>query len=395
MTETVVMKPNTATLCCAKIKKYPNFKNGFVYSVIPTDRGYLASEPGLEVKDSIAKLLSRKLKVMIFNHTGKTFKIKRNTIVVRVEPVEDANVVSEGRFLDDTELDNDLRTSDIDVPDQRRKEIEELVNRNGHLFAKTDFELGGTNTVQMYIDTGDSPPIKVKPYRLPLQQRPVVEKCVNEMLEAGNIQRSGSPYSFPVVLIKKRDGSTRFYIDFRALNKVTKDITYPLLLIDDILSTLHKKKYFTSVDLKSGYWQIAVKPEYRHKTSLGCLKGFEFLKMPFGAKCSGAYFSELMDRVVLGLGHIGSWYLDDVIIYSETIEEHLRHIQLVFGRFKEHNLKMKLGKYTFAKSETKYLGFLVNDRGIRTYPDKVKAIRTLSATGTTKEARSFLGMCVF
>ena len=125
------------------------------------------------------------------------------------------------------------------------------------MFATNDSALGQTDTVQMKIDIGEHAPIKLRPYRTPLNNRIIVDKTTDEMLDAGIISRSKSPWSFPVVIVdKKKDGSKRFCVDFRKLNQITKSNSYPLPLIDDILALLGNAKYFTSLDLKSGYWQV-------------------------------------------------------------------------------------------------------------------------------------------
>ena len=128
-----------------------------------------------------------------------------------------------------------------------------LLGDNKDLFASVDSELGHTDTVTMKIDTGNNPPIKLRPYRTPIQNRQVIEKTIDEMMGANIVRRSKSPWSFPVVIVDKKDGSKRFCVDFRKLNQITKPNSYPLPLIDDILTLLGKAKYFTSLDLKSGY----------------------------------------------------------------------------------------------------------------------------------------------
>lgn len=160
--------------------------------------------------------------------------------------------------------------SDFDLPLEYRALVTEMLQENRDLFAAKDSDLTFTDTVKMKIDTGDTPPIRLRPYRIPLKNQPVVNKAIDEMLEAGIIRRSRSEYAFPVVIVDKKDGSKRFCIDFRALNKVTKPISYPLPLIDDMLSLLGGSKFFTSLDMKSGYWQILMDEKDREKNSFFC-----------------------------------------------------------------------------------------------------------------------------
>ena len=147
------------------------------------------------------------------------------------------------------------------------------------------------------------------------------------MLEAGIFSRSRSPWSFPVVIVDKKDGSKRFCVDFRKLNQVTKRNSYPLPVIDDILALLGKSKYFSSLDLKSGYWQVSM----NDKTAFACHRGlFEFNVMPFGLSNAPAVFQELMAVVLRGIGTFAIAYLDDILVFSPTLEKHLRHLDVVF-----------------------------------------------------------------
>ena len=216
------------------------------------------------------------------------------------------------------------------------------------------------------------------------------------MLEANVIRRSKSPWSFPVVIVDKKDGSKRFCVDFRKLNQVTKANSYPLPLIDDILALLGKAKYFTSLDLKSGYWQVLMEEVDKEKTAFACHPGlFEFNVMPFGLCCAPAIFQELMSIVLQGLGHFATAYLDDILIYSETLEQHMSHLETVFERLRQHGLKLKLKKCSFLQLETQYLGFIINGRGISPDPKKVEAIRSLPTPTCVREVRSFIGMCSY
>ena len=150
--------------------------------------------------------------------------------------------------------------------------IKDLIKKNSELFASKDSELGHTDKLRC-IYTGNHPPIKLKSYRTQLNNRHIIDKAVDEMMAANKIKRSRSPWSFPVVFVDKKDGSKRFCVDFLKLNQITKHISYPLPVIDDILALLGKAKYFTSLDLKSGYWQVLMNEADREKTAFACHKG--------------------------------------------------------------------------------------------------------------------------
>ena len=161
---------------------------------------------------------------------------------------------------------------DLNAPAENKDTIKELINKNKDVFASKDSELGHTGILKMKIDTGQHLPIKLKVYRAPLHKREVIEKTVDETLSANIIRKSRSPWSFPVVIVDKQDGLKRFCVDFRKLNQIYKANSYPLPLIDDIIVLLGNAKYYSSLDLKSGYWQIAMEDSDKEKTAFVCHK---------------------------------------------------------------------------------------------------------------------------
>ena len=199
--------------------------------------------------------------------------------------------------------------------------MEELVRYNLDLFAEKDTELGKTQTVKMKIDTGDHKPIKLKPYRTPFTKRPIVDKAIDDMLAANVIQPSRSPWSFPIVIVDKKDGSKRFCTDFRKLNLISKKSSWPLPVIDDMLAVLGKAEFFTTLDLKSGYWQIPIDENDKEKTAFTCHRGlYEYNVMPFGLANAPGIFQELMSIVLQDLGNFAMAYLDDIIIFSSSMK---------------------------------------------------------------------------
>ena len=216
------------------------------------------------------------------------------------------------------------------------------------------------------------------------------------MLEAKVIERSQSPWSFPLVVVKKKDGSDRMCVDFRTLNKIVRPVSFPLPLIDDILSLLGDAKYFTALDLKSGYWQVQLEEDSKEKTAFACHRGlFQFNVMPFGLSNAPAVFQELMNIVLQGCEEFAMAYLDDVLIFSKNPEEHLRHIETIFERIRQHGLKLKLKKCAFFKEKTEYLGFVISKDGVKPDPKKVEAIRDLPEPKSVREIRGFIGMCSY
>lgn len=393
----LIVKPQTTIICHCKSRSSPDLPEQELYQVSPIDAGFLSNEPGVMISNSIAKLSkNRNIPVMIVNSTNKTYKIKKGCVIAKLEKIEDETMISVNEVVKQ-EFETETETfSDIDVPSQYADEIKELLRSNSDIFALKDSELSHTDTSRMKIDTGNHPPIKLRPYRTPLNNRKVIDEAIDEMLEAKVIERSNSPWSFPVVIVDKKDGSKRFCVDFRKLNAITRPISYPLPLIDDILAQLGHAKFFTSLDLKSGYWQVLMDDRDKEKTAFACHRGlFQFNVMPFGLTAAPAIFQELMSKVLQGLERFTTAYLDDILIYSETLEDHLKHIQEVFDRLRNHCLKLKLKKCSFMKSDTNYLGFVISENGVTPDSQKVEVIKSLPPPTCVREVRSFIGMCSY
>ena len=396
MKKTCLIKPQTALICHGKVRENPDLPVGESYEISQIDRGFIVNQPGLQIINTVSTLAhDRSLPLLIVNNTNKFIKIYRHGLLAKITGIQN-NVSTVNSVIKNNQSKDKLNLNDLDVPQQYRSKIEKLVLQNQDLFANKDSELGHTETVKMQVDVGNNEPIKMRPYRTPIKNREVIDKAIDEMLDADVIRRSRSPWSFPVVIVDKKDGSKRFCVDFRRLNKVTKKNSYPLPLIDDILALLGKAKYFTSLDLKSGYWQVAMDEKDKEKTAFACHKGlFEFNVMPFGLSNAPAVFQELMSVVLQGCNDFSTAYLDDIMIFSPTLEEHLEHICVIFDRLRQHNLKLKLKKCSFLKSETHYLGFVISEEGIKPDQKKVEAIRSLPVPTCVREVRSFIGMCSY
>ena len=205
------------------------------------------------------------------------------------------------------------------------------------------------------------------------------------MLDNDIIEHSYSAWSSPVVLVNKKDGSTRFCVDFRRLNEVTIKDSYPMPNIEDILDHLGGAKYFSTLDLKSGFFQVGVHENSRHYTAFICKNGlFQFKVMPYGLKNNPAIFSRVMEFALQGLNwKICINYLDDIIVYSKTFKQHLIDLKTLFDRLREVNLKLTPKKCKFAQSTIKFLGHTVSMDGIQPNSDNVKVIQNC-ATPTQK-----------
>ena len=286
----------------------------------------------------------------------------------------------------------DLSNSDLD--EKQQAQLNQLLHDNHDIFALNDDELGHTSLVEHHIDTGDSRPIYRQPYRVSPAVRNSIDHHVQQMLDQGIIQPSVSPWAAPVVLVRKKDGTERFCVDYRQLNKVTKRDSHPIPHIQDTLDCLHGTSYFSCLDLRSGYWQVEVDDDSKPKTAFATHSGlYEFRRMPFGLANAPSTFQRLMHAVLRGLQYqICLVYLDDIIVYSRSFADHINHLNDVFSRLRSANVKLKPSKCSFARSSVEYLGHVVSRDGIRPDPSKIAAVATFPVPRCVRDVRSFLGL---
>ena len=216
ITTDTVITPQSVTICPARTKGF-TVGPDMLYEVRAVTQGFLGNEPGLLISNTVIK--SRdvgKFPIMIVNSTNKTYKVRKGCVIAQIHQVPIEGVVNI-RGMPHTTDNKPLDLSELQVADKYREVIEELIRNNRHLFATTDLELGHTDTTEMKIDTGKTAPIKMRPYRTPLTKRPIVDKAIDDMLEAGVVRRSSSAWAFPIVVVDKKDGTKRFCVDFRWL----------------------------------------------------------------------------------------------------------------------------------------------------------------------------------
>ena len=282
--------------------------------------------------------------------------------------------------------------SDITIGDdmtaQQKSELLQLLDEFQDLFHG---KLGCSSVVKHSIRTGEHGPIRKRMYRIPPAKQKVVDQHVQDMLEKQIILPSSSSWSSPIVLVKKRDGKDRFCIDFRAVNQVTQKDSHPLPRIDDLLDRLKGAKYFTTLDLASGFWQIQMDENDRHKTAFSTSNGhYEFNVMPFGLKNAPATFQRMMQTALKDIADV-TVYLDDILIFSATWEEHLRTIKKVLIALRKAGLKLQPTKCEFVKQNVEYLGHIIDANGIHPDPKKVSAILRYPSPTNDKQLRAFLG----
>ncbi|CAC5412399.1 unnamed protein product [Mytilus coruscus] len=258
LTVNAVLKP--INLCPVGLKNNPSFGSNNLLEISPVASGYVSTEPGLMIKE---------INLVNVNQSQGTSGLEK------------------------------LDESEISVPQEFKKYILRKIRDNEDIFATSDKDLGCTDTVQMTIDTGDHPPIKLKPYRPPLNQRKIIDKTIEEVLEANIIRKSRSAWAAPIIIVSKMDKTSRMCVDYRSLIAVSKIYFFPLPLIDDLLASVGKAKVMTSLDLKSGFYKVKVKESDKEKTAFVCHKGlFEFNVLPFGLASGPSLFSELVTEIL-------------------------------------------------------------------------------------------------
>ncbi|XP_054875465.1 uncharacterized protein LOC129351003 [Amphiprion ocellaris] len=236
-------------------------------------------------------------------------------------------------------------------------------------------------------------PIHQRSYRVPQHLVEKLLKEVEEMQRLGVCEPSQSEWCSPVVIVVKKDGSLRICIDFRKLNTMSEFDAYPMPRIDDLLEKIGWAKFITTLDLCKGYWQVPLEESSRPYTAFQTPAGlFQFTVMPFGLHGAPATFQRLMDRVLQGCGDCSAAYLDDVVIFSNTWEEHLQHLERVLSQIQQAGLTLNPAKCQWAKEEAMYLGYRLGRGEVRPQMDKVEAIRSCPRPHTKKEVRSFLGL---
>jgi hypothetical protein len=240
----------------------------------------------------------------------------------------------------------------------------------------------------------DAQPVAVRPYRYPAAHKDELERQCANMMEQGIVWRSDSPFSSPVLLVKKPDDSWRFCVDYRALNAMTLKDAFAIPVVDELLDKLNGAKFFTKLDLRSGYHQVSMRHGDIHKTAFRTRDGlYEFLVMAFGLCNAPATFQALMNDVLRPfLRCFVLVFFDDILVYSRTWADHLRHLRAVLDQLRRHQLFVKHTKCSFTATAVAYLGHVIFTAGVTMDPAKVHAIHDWPTPRSARAVRGFLGL---
>ena len=324
----------------------------------------------------------------------------------------DINEVIESDFLispGDIYPSRKVELKDAEVSKETLQRFEKLCEDQKDAFSKNNRDIGRTQLIEMEIDKGGSVPLAQSPYTLPLKHYDWVHKEIETLEKAGIIERSLSPWASPVIVVPKKSvpdepPRRRLCVDYRRVNALQQEVKhtdkttgcltlYPLPKIDEMFAKLGGARVFSTIDLRSAYYHIGLTRESEAKSAFVVPMGkWQFKRTPFGLSQAPAYFQLLIDQVLMGCGDFTMGYLDDIIVFSKTEEEHLHHLEEIFKCLKHFDLKMKREKSSFFKRHIQYLGHLVSEEGFEPLPEKLEAVRVIPHPKSAKEVKQFLGL---
>ncbi|XP_062372262.1 retrovirus-related Pol polyprotein from transposon 412 isoform X1 [Sardina pilchardus] len=337
---------------------------------------------------------SKSFSLLLQNETKREVTILKGMPLGKVQPADLAS--SPVRSEMSGEMDPSLIDfGDSPIPNEWRERLRRKLCRRRNVFSLHEWEVGLAKGVEHNIRLSDPRPFRERSRRLTPADIDDVRKHLQDLLATGVIKESRSPYASPIVIARKKNGSVRMCIDYRTLNNKTIPDQYTTPRIDDALDCLAGSRWFSVLDLRSGYYQIAMAEEDKEKTAFICPLGFyQFERMPQGVMGAPATFQRLMEKAVGDMNLLQVLvYLDDLIVFGATLEEHEERLFKVLDRLEEVGLKVSLDKCHFCQPRVKYVGHIVSADGISTDPSKVEAVTQWPQPTDLKSLRSFLGFC--
>lgn len=350
---------------------------------------------GLLVKEGVVTMSpAGRIRIPVVNTSPKPITLNKHATIADVIVPENVIPAEES----DIEIEDPLDEIEIGpVSNLWKQRISKLIKDYNHVFAKNDLDLGYTDAVRHRIELTDNTPFKERSRPVAPADFEDLRQHIKELLDSGVIRESHSPYASPIVIVRKKSGKVRMTIDYRRLNQRTIRDNFNLPKIEDILTCLSGSKWFSTLDLKSGYYQVVMHEDDKEKTAFTCPLGFfEFNRLPQGVTNAPATFQRLMERCLADMTMKGCMvFLDDMVIYSDTLEAHEEKLRMVFDRLAEYGLKLSPQKCKLFQTEVRYLGHLISQNGIATDPEKIGALKSWPIPQNSKELHSFLGFTSF
>ena len=362
------------------------------YTVIPT----------LVVIDSQSPVMCR-----VLNNTGSAVRLPGLTtigIARRVSPAQILSLSDDADESHDSELPLVTEPAALFQPEVTNPELsqydksrlEQFLKQHSDVFATHISKIGCTPLVTHKIDTANARPQAKRFYRASPKVREEIDRQIEELLSCGFIEPSTSEWTSPVVLVRKKDGSFRFAVDYRQLNAVTKPMSFPMPRLEYIWDAIGATNatVYSVIDLAGAFWQLPVDQDSKEKTAFVVQSGqYQFNRMPFGLRNAPASFQKLIADIFRGLTYktmVG--FIDDIICFSPNVDQHMKDLQEIFHRLRQANLKAKPSKCIFATNSVKYLGHILSSKGVLPNPEKTKVIADFPVPKTRKQVRSFLGI---
>ena len=364
---------------------------------------------GLVIESGLYPIRENSIQIKVYNIRGNEIRLKKGTCIGEIDIINKdfenefkINVVNEdsgNKQISDNERYNLIREQ-VNNTDFKayENELVNLLHEFKDIVAIKGDSLGITDKISHSINVEqNAKPIYNQRYRTAHSQQLIIENEVEKLEKEGIVEKSNSPWSFPLILVPKKDGGHRIVVDYRKLNSITENDPYPMPSMSELLNSLGKNKYFSTIDLMQGFLQVPLDESSKFMTGFSTANGhYHFNRMPFGLKSSPVTFVRLINTVFHGLlGKILHAYMDDLIIYGNSIQDHLENLRLVLSRLRDANLKIKLSKCRFLQSKCVFLGHEVSEHGIKVTQDKVAAVLKFSQPKTVKNLRSFLGLSGF
>ncbi len=363
------------------------------------------AEAGIVTGRGITELREGRTKILVSNFSTRAVRIAPGQSVASVgtvfservhQTVDDQmeNATTPVGWKDGLPAELDLSSAEERLTRRELSALKRMLKRCSGVWRRPDEKLGADVPFRYHLETTTEKPINQGPRRLHPTRMMQAQTEVDRMRDLDVIEASRSPWASPIVLIEKKDGGIRFCVDYRKLNEITVSDAYPLPRCDDLLGSLAGCSFFTALDMEAGYWQIPMSEESKSKTAFVTPFGaWQFKVLPFGLKNAPAVFQRTMDAVLAGVKWVNCLvYIDDVLIYSKSFEEHLKAIEEVFSRLVQHNFKLKPSKCDVLKPELLFLGHLISAQGLKPNPKKVDAVERCPTPATVKEVESFLGL---